>query len=425
MTTNYTSLGLIRIFLVDLLGHTNIKAVLDTTRKEQFYPKEVLQKIVKDKLGQLFNLAKNATTYYKNASSYESLEILTKNDIRQQMDAFIVNDYPNKLFPKATSGSTGTPLRYFTTSNARSYLWTGIILSWEVAGYKLGDRVAFIAGTALLNPNSKFKHAIFYKLLNIDGYSAFALSDDHINKYLHKIITRKTKIIYGYASALDKIATYIKTNNGEYVFPHLKGIICTSEMLTEFMRTNIKEAFKTEVYNQYGCNEAGVSAFECEAHQLHLINTRAYIETDTHGNLIATDLSNEGFPMIKYNTGDIVEFSDTVTCTCKRNFPVLTNILGRSGDLIIDTNNNTIHCAFFQILFRPENTITQYQITFDKRRLNVYINTDGSISDMSYYDKIINEIKSHLKFHEYKFYFNTPFLTSSNAKHRHVVNLSP
>lgn len=423
MTSNYTPIGFIRIFLIDLLGNTNIKAVLDVTRKEQYYSKDALQKIVKQKLNQLFTIAKNATIYYKEAQSYESLGILTKNDIRQQMDAFIVKDYPNKLFPKATSGSTGTPLRYLTTSYARSYLWTGIILSWEVAGYKLGDKVAFIAGTALLNSNSKFKHAIFYKLFNIDTYSAFALSDKNIREYLHKIIARKTKIIYGYASALDKIATYIKKNN-QYIFPHLKGIICTSEMLTEKMRANIKEAFHTNVYNQYGCNEAGVSAFECEAHQLHLINTRAYVETDTAGNLIATDLSNDGFPMIKYNTGDIVQFTESVNCSCKRNFPILTSVLGRSGDLIVDTNNKTVHCAFFQILFRPEKSITQYQITFDKRSLNIYINTDGSITDICYYDKIIDEIKTHLKFHDYQFHFNTPFLTSSNAKHRHVVNLS-
>ena len=43
MTSNYTPIGLFRIFLIDLLGNTNIKAVLDVTRKEQYYSKEVLQ----------------------------------------------------------------------------------------------------------------------------------------------------------------------------------------------------------------------------------------------------------------------------------------------------------------------------------------------------------------------------------------------
>ncbi|MFY8166859.1 MAG: hypothetical protein ACOVJ8_09720 [Sediminibacterium sp.] len=424
MLNTFNLIGEFRLFLLDLLGSTNIRAVLDTTRKEQYYPKDTLRTLSKEKLYHLFDIAKNNTDYYKNASSYESLNVLTKNDIRQQMNSFIVNNYPFKLFKKSTSGSTGTPLSYLTTSTSRSYLWTGIILSWEVAGYKLGDRVAFIAGTALLNHSSKLKHAIFYKLFNIDGYSAFSLSDDDISRYLKKIISRKTKIIYGYASALDKIASYLKYHP-EYSFPNLKGIICTSEMLTDVMRVNIAQGFKTRVLNQYGCNEAGVSAFECEANQLHLISTRAFIESDISGNLIATDLSNEGFPIIKYNTGDIVEFSDTINCTCKRNFPILTNVLGRSGDIVIDTNKKAIHCAFFQLLFRPEKSITQYQITFDDKALNIYINTDGSISDRTYYNKFLNEIKKHLKFETYNLYFNAPFFTTSNAKHKHVVNLIP
>ena len=45
MTSNYTPIGFIRIFLIDLLGKTNIKAVLDVTRKEQYYSKDALQKI--------------------------------------------------------------------------------------------------------------------------------------------------------------------------------------------------------------------------------------------------------------------------------------------------------------------------------------------------------------------------------------------
>lgn len=414
----------LRFYLLDLLGNTNIRTVLAETRVQQYLSKEVLNSISKEKLDYLFNIAKSSTKHYKNATSYAHLSVLAKSDIRGKMDDFLVKDYPYKLFLKSTSGSTGTPLIYYATSNGRSYLWAGIILSWEVAGYKLGDRVAFIAGSALLNLKSNIKHAFFYKLFNIDGYSAFSLNDYDIKEYLDKIVYRKTKIIYGYASAINKVATYINDHNFSYAFPNLKGIICTSEMLSQAMRDNINKAFKVDVFNQYGCNEAGVSAFECEAHQLHLISTRAFVENDAHGNLIATDLSNDGFPIIKYDTGDIVEVSNTITCTCKRNFPILKSLVGRSSDMIIDCDNKSVHCAFFQLLFRPENTITQYQISFDASNINIYINTDHSIQDLHYYDKYLKEIKKHLHFHYYNFFFNTPFLSANNAKHRHVVNLS-
>ena len=415
-------IGNLRFLLLDFLGEVNINKVLNQLRTQQYYSKADLHALSEQKIDHLFNIATSSTEYYKDATSYQSLGILTKQNVRDHFKDIISNAYSKKLFLKSTSGSTGMPLHYFATSNARSNLWAGIILSWEVMGYKLGDKVAFIAGSGLLNTKSNIKHSIFYKLLNVDSYSAFSLNDNDILNYVLLLNKRKTKIIYGYASALDKMATYIN-KNGPFYFDNLKGIVCTSEMLTPAMRENIQRAFHTDVFNQYGCNEAGVSAFECEHHHLHLISTRCYYEVDDSGNLIATDLSNEGFPMIKYLTGDIVELSDDTTCSCGRNFPILKNIIGRAGDIVIDITKKTIHCAFFQILFRNDKSIVQFQISFDKNDINIYLNVDGSIRDNAYYNKYLNEIKKHLTFDTYNMYFNAPFLKSENAKHRHVVNL--
>ena len=416
-------IGKMRFLLLDLLGEVHINKVLNDMRVQQYYSKDALHDLMQKKISHLFNIATSSTAYYKNAISYDHLDVLTKQKVRDHFEDFISNTYSKKLFLKSTSGSTGMPLSYLATSDARSNLWAGIILSWEVMGYKLGDKVAFIAGSGLLNVKSNFRHAIFYKILNVDTYSAFSLNDNDILKYIQSLNKRKTKIIYGYASALDKMATFIN-RFGPFYFDDLKGIVCTSEMLTPAMRENIKSAFHVDVFNQYGCNEAGVSAFECEHHHLHLISTRCYYEVDEVGNLISTDLSNEGFPMIKYLTGDIVELSDDATCSCGRNFPILKNILGRAGDVIIDVTKKTIHCAFFQILFRNEKSIKQFQISFDNNNINIFLNVDGSIKDNAYYNKFLNEIKKHLTFDSYNMYFNSPFLTSENAKHRHVINLA-
>lgn len=98
-----------------------------------------------------------------------------------QYPDFFSNSYNKKLFKKTTGGSTGEPFAYYTTSELQSYLWAGIILSWEVAGYKLGEKVAFFAGSSLIKQG--IKHKLFYKLLNADLLYASPLNDEVMQAY--------------------------------------------------------------------------------------------------------------------------------------------------------------------------------------------------------------------------------------------------
>ena len=187
------------------------------------------------------------------------------------------------------------------------------------------------------------------------------------------------------------------------------------------MRAHIQSAFKVEVYNQYGCNEAGVSAFECEHHKLHLINSRSYHEVDIDNNFISTDLSNKGFIMLKYNTGDKVKFLETKGCACGRNYPIIENVIGRTCDIIVDNIGNCLHSFFFHLLFRNDNRIMQFQVRYNLHHLNIYLSVDKRFVDKSLFENYMQEIKNHLHFDFYNLYLNTPFLTKHNAKHAHII----
>ncbi|MFN5422081.1 MAG: hypothetical protein ACK5AO_02335 [bacterium] len=408
-----------RLAMLDLFGGTSLNTTLSLLREQQYMSFQDLCKIQEAGLERVFNIATSSTTFYKHAASYEALEVLTKDAIRTNFKDFISNSYTKKLYNKGTGGSTGIPLVYLTTADARSYLWAGIFLSWEAAGYKLGDRVAFIAGTSIVK--SSIRHFAFYQIMNIDVYSAFTLDDFSIQQYIKRIQQSKTKFIYGYSSALNLIADYIK-RSGSFDFPHLKSIVSTAEILTEVMRNNISSAFNVEVFNQYGCNEAGVSAFECEHKKMHLINTRSYFEIDGESNFISTDLVNEGFIMLKYLTGDRIRFSEEQQCLCGRNFPIIGDIIGRSFDVVKDTKNNMLHSSFFSILFRGDPFIRQFQIQYDNRDISIYLNVDPLRSEKTYYEKYVEMIKQRLCFDHYNLIINAPFISAANAKYRHVIN---
>ena len=411
--------GLIRIQLIDLFGGTTILKTLKKYHTESLLPINELNHIRESRLNELFTLAKSTTQFYKNAINYTSLEVLEKPIIKKLYKNFISSTFKGKFHSKSTGGSTGVPLNYLSTPDSRSAMWAGILMSWEAAGYQWGDKVAFIAGTSLAKSN--FKHKLFYLLFNIDVYTVYDLSEDRIQEYLHKIKASKVTIIYGYASALGHIANYMLRNKS-IEFPHLKGVVCTAEVLTDNVRHAIQTAFFVPVYNQYGCNEAGISAFECKHHKMHLISSRSYYEIDHVGNLISTDLSNKGFILMKYKTGDQVEIDESSSCACESKFPIIKNIIGRTCDIVTDYEGNSVHSCFFNILFRDDRSIKQFQIVFNYQDLKIYLNVDDDSAHTAHYEKYITEIKKFLHFDTYTIVLNAPFLRHENAKHRYIVN---
>ena len=408
--------GKLRLQLIDLIRGTKMMAALNELKRHQYLPENELEKIRQQRISSLFDKAKASTTYYSKYNSFDEVPVLTKDIIRENTPGFISSIYKKKLHKKQSGGSTGVPLVYYTTSESQSYLWAGILMSWESAGYSLGDRVAFIAGTSLIK--TSIAHKVFYKLFNIHVYPATPLNEVTLAAHAENIRKKKTKIIYGYANVINELADYVK--NKKIQFPHLKGIVCTSEILKENTRRNIEQAFGVKVINQYGCNESGTSAFECEQGSMHLISSKIVFEADNEGNLICTDLANEGFIMLKYFTGDILRFSEE-QCSCKRTFPVIKEVIGRTSDIVVDKFNNRLHDSFFYFLFKKEPSVKKFQTSFDENCITVNIQTDNSKSE-DYYLNFLEQVKEQVKFKDYKLTINIPFVLTKNGKHKQIID---
>jgi phenylacetate-CoA ligase len=414
--------GQMRFWIIDTLRGTNIVATLKKLRAEQYLDNKTLAHLSRSNYENFIETAIPATQYYSNLGASISSSILTKDIIRKNTPAFFSKRFTKKSFAKGTGGSTGAPLVYYTTNEAQSFMWAGILLSWETLGYQLGDKVAFVSGTSL--GKNDLKHVVFHKLLNVTTYSAYHLNDTDIDSYLTRIYKSKTKLIYGYATAINCIAEYILRNQSTYTFPDLKGVVSTAEILSEKHRDNIERAFNVKVHNQYGCNEAAISSFECDFGNLHYINSATKIEFDNDGNVLATNLVNKAFPMVRYFTGDKFEIVENVSCPCKRGYPIIENFMGRTCDLVIDKQNKVMHSAFFNVLFRDNKHIEQFQVLFNDKKLTIYLQLDKNDLPRETFTHYLDVLKSLLDFDDYAIEINTPFLSAENAKHRYVINTS-
>ncbi|MET3107075.1 phenylacetate-coenzyme A ligase PaaK-like adenylate-forming protein/glycosyltransferase involved in cell wall biosynthesis [Oxalobacteraceae bacterium GrIS 2.11] len=410
----------LRYRLIDLLRGSDSVGLLKKLQKWQYQTPEQISQYSRTELAKYIFELRSALPMYKNVTQYSDFPVIDKQFIKRNFNKIMNPFYKGRLIQKKTGGSTGEPLVYYTGADSLSYLWAGIYLSWQVAGYRLGDRVVFLAGSAISSVG--FKQKIYYRLLNVTLLSSFNMSNDSMENYGRLLQRSDFKLLYGYSAAVHRLARYY-LDAGKTLKTNLRGIVCAAESLTPVMRKEIEAAFGVPCFSQYGCNDAGISAYECEERNgFHLITVRCYHEVLPDGELVSTDLSNHAMFLPRYNTGDIVRMSNRV-CPCGRGFPLIDEVVGRQNDMVVDAKGNAVHSEFFSHMFRGDERIFSFQVLFNQDRLDVNLHlTPLSDMELSLLDSTVrSKINQALAFQEVRVVFNQPFKTIPNGKHRFVV----
>ncbi|MDR5658757.1 hypothetical protein RH915_04570 [Serpentinicella sp. ANB-PHB4] len=299
----------------------------------------------------------------------KTLPIINKDIIKNNIKQFYSNEiieYVNG----ATGGTTGSSLSYRMSRD--DYLLSKAILyrGWGYGGYNLGDTVVTIAGSSLVpNNNNGFKNRVLEILQSNYQLSSYNITEETLSEYVMKINAEKPKFIRGYASSLNELSKFIIKNNIKTIRP--MAVFSTAEMLTNEYRVLIERAFSTKVYDQYGLNDGGVTAFECEEHSgYHIDMERSILEVvDDYGNpvkegepgrIIATSLTNYAMPFIRYETGDVGIMASGV-CKCGLPFRRLEKIIGRTDDMIKTRQGKRIHSSFLRKIIRSYDYIDKFQ----------------------------------------------------------------
>ncbi len=292
----------------------------------------------------LFDKLKLKPSDINTIKDLENLPVLTKEIIKKNWEDFIpINLNKYGYINNSTGGSTGNPLKYRMSLEDYERGIALLYRGWGYAGYKLGNKVAVIAGSSLIPiTSSKIKREFKIFLLNTRHYSSFDMSEKKLFDYLKDINNWKPDFIRGYASSLYLFAKFIKDNNLTFNFKP-KGIFSTAEKLFDKQRKLIEQVVNAKVFDNYGLNEGGVSAYECEKHNgFHIDMERSILEVvdnkgqqvvDKEGKILATSLYNYALPFIRYDTGDLGVISD-LECTCGRKMPLLENFLKLNNVII-------------------------------------------------------------------------------------------
>ena len=147
-------------------------------------------------------------------------------------------------------------------------------------------------------------------------------------------------------------------------------IVTASETTFDFQRKVIEEAFKTKLFIWYGNVEYCGHITECIHGKLHVQPFHSHIrilgddgtevKKGEEGSIVATNFTNTIFPLINYDTKDIVRLSKEQSCKCKKGGTVIDYIAGRMEDYIITPDGRYI--GRLSQLFKNAKNVRNAQI---------------------------------------------------------------
>ena len=370
------------------------------------------QSYQKEKLSEIITYAFNHTKYWyetfarlnldpHNLNDFYKLPLTDKAIIRKNTNK-LISDNMHKLnyYKMNTGGSTGEPLEFYV-SNLCGYIdAVHQRFLFEIMGYRLGDIIAAFDGVSV--PKKLRDKNIFWLKTgeNIPygsiHYSSLYLNNKTIDLYIRDIVKRKPTILRGYPSFINTLAEYLLKNNISLDY-QIKATQLTAENTFDWQINNIKNAFKTKVYFQYGHSEASVFAFTCdESYEYYcspyygfteILNSKGeHVQKDEAGEVVVTSFYNHVMPFIRYKTGDIAIYGGT-----QKGFVVLKRIEGRTQDYIYASDGSKVSliAVVFGQHYKAFRNIKKWQIIQSKRgEITITV-----LKDIGYTQNDENEIR--------------------------------
>jgi phenylacetate-CoA ligase len=294
------------------------------------------------------------------------LPILTKEEVKRNIGG-ITNPAINRRSVRwrHTSGTTGSGLVFPETAWVENITWAFWWRYRRWHGLTQRTRCGYFGGRSLVAVNSN--RPPFWRL-NLPGnqimFSAYHLSFKTAPAYLKALQKYNVQWLHGYPSIIYLLSQYVLEGELKVDLPDLQCITTGAENLSDRQKDIIRRAFGVPVVQHYGQAEGVANISECQYGQLHVDEDFSAVELVPHQfhsnsyRLIGTNWINSAFPLLRYDTGDIVIKSDQ-TCSCGRPGRVIESIDGRQEDYLVLPNG--AHVGRLDHIFKEMVNIREAQ----------------------------------------------------------------
>ena len=311
----------------------------------------------------------------KSVADLTRLPFTTKEDLRKS--------YPYDMFAvplrdivriQATSGTTGKPIIVgYTKNDLRN--WTECTARLLAAAEVDEHDVVQVAFSYSLFTGGFGFHQGAEKL----GASVIPASNAGPEQQILIMRDFKTTVLVCAPSFAAQLSAVLAGLGMHAEKLHLRVGLFGAEPWSEGLRAQLEEGLHLRALDNYGLTEVigpGVAG-ECgERNGLHINEDHFIVELinpDTlqpaapgeTGELVFTTITKEGFPLIRYRTGDLSRLIPG-ECPCGRTLARMERVSGRTDDLIFIEGLKVFPSQIEDILLGCEGATPQFRIVLDR-----------------------------------------------------------
>lgn len=298
-----------------------------------------------------------------SARAFSDLPVLTKDEVRDHLDALLARGARERARLGHTGGSTGKPLAFWYDDAKHELMRAGMCRGYMMSGWRPGQKILNFWGARQdVVAGGVFGQGMGDFIAAERTIPAWEYSEANLHAWARFIQAYRPTLLQGYASALTEVARHALAER--MPMPRsLIGVYSTAEVLDEQQRELMQRAFGCKVFNQYGSREVPNMACECRHGNMHVFTDMVYLESrpmDGEDRLLVTSLTNRLMPFIRYDIGDSGRLLDG-ECGCGSPFPLMAMGMCRRNDLIRARDGRRIHPSYFNRLLYGLTRIRQYQ----------------------------------------------------------------
>lgn len=321
-------------------------------RASQWWTRRELDRHRDERLSRMLDHARKTVPFYRDhwgerdlpRSAFElpQLPLVRKSHLRGAAASMVSDEFDRgSLLTAKTGGSTGTSLLMYFDDPCQQSRNAAAIRSDEWAGWRIGASIAALWG----NPpkpaglRAGLRASLHQRILYCD---TMLLNDEVVRDFAAQMIRTGTRFLFGHAHSIYRFCESLDRQGGPV--PRVEGIVSTSMMLLQPERELIERVLSCRVSDRYGCEEVGLIASECGAHDGYHINEEHVVveivgddgrpvPAGQPGLVCVTDLINRAMPLIRYVVEDVA-VARAEPCGCGRAHARIGTIVGRTADFL-------------------------------------------------------------------------------------------
>ncbi|MBA2313714.1 MAG: phenylacetate--CoA ligase family protein [Actinobacteria bacterium] len=289
--------------------------------------------------------------------------------LREGYPARTVRPTGRRTHEECSSGSTGRPFCVQEDAYTAGWYRASFMLALQWSGWGIGDPQLQMGMTLQRSRGRKAKDL----LLRCHYVSAYDLRDAALDAHLERIDRSELRHVWGYPGAVYFLARRAAETGW---CRELDAVVTWGDTLFPHFRKTIEAAFRTRVFDTYGCAEGMQISAQCghsglyHVHDLDVVVE--YLDDDGEavvssnpGNLIVTRLHPGPMPLIRYRVGD-VGVAGEPGCGCGRGFSTMDSIRGRETDVVVTPSGNRLIVHFFTGVLEHFPEIDTFQVTQER-----------------------------------------------------------